>query len=417
MSRASDVVIAGGGVIGCAVAYYAARRGIQVTLVDRPRRGRATSASAGGTWPLGESLGLGCGVIFHKAQLRAGKSDSSAGPPTVPACFLDFSLRSNQMFPLLAEELQQHAKVDIEFERTSLLFVTYDDGDVSFARGLMRDAPIDPSLIEWLSPAELAREEPAMTRDTLGALRFLGDDQVNPYKLADAYRDAARALGARVLTHTDVTGVRLERGRVVAVETSAGAIPCAWAPEIARMAGLDLPVRPVRGQIVCTATLPKLLRACVSTSDCYLAQKKHGEVIIGSTTEEVGFDPGVTTGATRELSAGAVRAVPFLAKATLKRVWSGFRPGTPDELPILGPVDSIAGYLNATGHFRTGIVNSPLTGLMLSQHLAGAPLAVPLEPFLASRFDGPVEDSTSRGAESSLATGPDRPKNNALRQP
>jgi hydrogen cyanide synthase HcnC len=157
------------------------------------------------------------------------------------------------------------------------------------------------------------------------------------------------------------------------------------------MIGLEIPVRPVRGQIVGTEALPEVLAACLSTTDCYLAQKRHGEIIIGSTTEEVGFDAGVTPSAIKELSAGAVRAVPFLARARIKRVWSGFRPGTPDELPILGPVDGFDGYLNACGHFRTGILTSPLTGLLVAEMLSGETPSFPIEPFLFSRFSSADE--------------------------
>lgn len=104
----ADVVVVGGGVIGCAVAYYAAKRELHVTLVDLPKPGRATSASAGGLWPLGESIGLGCGVIFHKAQIAQGAiTDSAAGPAQLPREFLDFALQANAMFPALAQELQE----------------------------------------------------------------------------------------------------------------------------------------------------------------------------------------------------------------------------------------------------------------------------------------------------------------------
>jgi hydrogen cyanide synthase HcnC len=152
------------------------------------------------------------------------------------------------------------------------------------------------------------------------------------------------------------------------------------------MAGIDIPVTPIRGQIVCTETLPETLTACISTTDCYLAQKAHGEVIIGSTTEDVGFDTGTNLAAAASLSEGAIRAVPGLAQVRVKRVWSGLRPGTPDELPILGPVDGITGYLNACGHFRTGILNAPLTGHLLAELAAGHPTSQPIEPFLAKRF-------------------------------
>lgn len=408
MKDHSTVVVVGGGVVGCAVAYYAAVRGLDVTLVDMPKRGRATSASAGGLWPMGESVGLGCGVIFAKARQHAmGLTGESCGqdqgpghgggdvdPGRLPDSFLEFSLASNAMFPDLVASLREHTGMDVELERTSLLFLMYDEGDEAYARGLWNDYPQQRHLFEWLTPSDLAAAEPALTRQARGALRFHGDDQVNPYKFADALRAGARALGARVLTHTEVTGVVRQGSRVVAVETSRRTLQCetmvnaagAWAGQVGAMAGIEVPVTPVRGQIVCTETLPEILTACVSTTDCYLAQKKHGEVIIGSTTEEVGFDTSTTAAAARSLSQGAVRAVPALRHATVKRVWSGLRPGSPDELPILGPVDGVTGYLNACGHFRTGVVNSPLTGLTIAELAAGDEPSHPVEPFLQSRL-------------------------------
>lgn len=152
------------------------------------------------------------------------------------------------------------------------------------------------------------------------------------------------------------------------------------------MVGMEIPVRPGRGQIVGTETLPKVLSACLSTTDCYLAQKGHGEIIIGSTTEEVGFDVGIKAEAMKSLAVGAVRAMPFLKDVRVKRVWSGLRPGSPDELPILGSVPGLDGYLNACGHFRTGILTAPLTGLLLAEMASGERPSLPVEPFLFSRF-------------------------------
>lgn len=394
MVRGSDVVVVGGGVIGSAVAYYAARRGLDVTLVDNPKRGRASSASAGGLWPLGESVGLGCGVIFYKAAQSGGRDAVHSGPERLPRSFLDFALASRAMFSSLVDDLRDVAATDVEFEKTSLLFAMYDDGDRAFARGLWEDYPEHRSSFEFLTPAEVATVEPALTTELVGALRFHGDDQLNPYQLADGLRAAARAYGATILSHTEVTGVRRAGDRVTGVVTAEGVIACgtvvnaagAWAGQLAGMAGVDVPVFPVRGQIVCTETLPRVLKSCLSTTDCYLAQKHHGEIIIGSTTEDVGFDTGVTAAAIGSLAAGAVRAVPSLAGVAIKRVWSGLRPGSPDELPILGPVEGMSGLLLACGHFRTGILTAPLTGLILAGLAAGDPSVHPIEPFLLSRF-------------------------------
>jgi hydrogen cyanide synthase HcnC len=394
MTPAPDVVVVGGGVIGCATAYYAARRGLRVTLVDQPKPGRATSASAGGLWPIGESAGLGCGVILYKTLLAKGDVAEGPGPEQLPKTFIDFAMQSNGMFPQLAEELRLDAGMDIELEATSLLFLMYDESDVTFARALVDTFPGGREAIDWLSPDEVAAAEPALTRELCGALRFRGDDQVNPYKTADALRAGAVRHGARLLTHTEVTGIEVADGRVVAVRTAAERLPTgivvnaagAWAREVGQMVGLDVPVRPIRGQIVCTTALPPTFTACLSTTDCYLAQKHHGEIIIGSTTEDVGFDSGVTPNAIQTLCAGAVRAVPGLAEINVKRVWSGLRPGSPDELPVLGSVEGLLGYLNACGHFRTGIVTAPLTGSMLAGLMMGEKPSYPVEPFLLSRF-------------------------------
>jgi hydrogen cyanide synthase HcnC len=395
MKKHSTMVVVGGGVIGCAVAYYAARRGLDVTLVDMPKRGRATSASAGGLWPMGESVGLGCGVIFAKTQLALGATDPDAADPArLPNSFLDFALQSRAMFGDLAEQLLEDTGMDVELEPTSLLFLLYDSGDEAYAQGLWDDYPDKRALLQWLTPAEVAAAEPAVSRQLHGALQFHGDDQINPYKLADALRAGARAHGATIIPHTEVTGVVRSGERVVGVQTADRTIECdvmvnaagAWAAQIGQMAGVDVPVTPVRGQIVCTETLPKTLNTCLSTSDCYLAQKHHGEIIIGSTTEHAGFDAATTAAAAASLAAGAVRAVPRLAGVRVKRVWSGLRPGSPDELPILGPVEGVPGYLNACGHFRTGILNAPLTGLALAELAVGEPVSTPIEPFLLSRF-------------------------------
>ncbi len=166
------------------------------------------------------------------------------------------------------------------------------------------------------------------------------------------------------------------------------------------MAGVRIPVTPIKGQIVLSQRLPKVLRSCLSTGDCYIAQKDHGEILIGSTTEDKGFDTSTTFSEIRQLCAGATKAIPALAKVNLKRTWAGLRPGSPDEIPILGPVPDLTGYLNACGHFRTGILTSAITGELLRSVLLGRETPVPLEPFLLSRFGSRItaRSGISQGA-------------------
>jgi hydrogen cyanide synthase HcnC len=396
VSTYPDVVVTGGGVIGWAVAYELARRAVRVLVVDRSLPGRATSASAGGLWPVGEAVGLGCGVIYHAAQ--AGDAHANgAGPEPLPAAFRDFLVRSNACFPELARQLHDLTGVDIEYaEGAGLLFLVYDDKQWAFVESV-GSALTAGTRLERLTPDEAIRIIPELTRDLRGGVLLPGEHQVNPMLLAEAFKRGALRHGATFRSDTLATGFRRQGNRVVGVEVGNEFLPCgqvvnaagAWASRLAATAGLDLPVVPVRGQIVLTETLPRILNACITTSTCYLAQKTHGEVLIGSTTEHAGFDVSVTAEGVALLCRGAARAIPLLGRVNVKRTWAGLRPGTPDELPILGPVSGVAGYFNATGGFRTGIVASPLTGSVVAQLVCGEAPSVPVEPFLAERFRRP----------------------------
>jgi hydrogen cyanide synthase HcnC len=243
--------------------------------------------------------------------------------------------------------------------------------------------------LELLTPSELVELEPRITRELVGGALLPGEHQVNPMQLAEAYKRAAIAAGARFRHDTQVTGLRRSGDRVVGVEIGDEFLPGdvtvnaagAWSGKLAATAEIELPVFPIRGQIVLSESLPEVLRACISTSECYLTQKMHGEVLIGSTTERVGFDVSVT------------RAVPMLRNVGIKRVWAGLRPGTPDELPILGRVDGVTGIINATGGFRTGIVASPLVAELVAQVIVDESLTIPIDPFLASRFGSEATSS------------------------
>jgi hydrogen cyanide synthase HcnC len=396
MKRHHEVIVVGGGVIGCAVAYELSKRSVKVLLIDKSLPGRATSASAGGLWPLGEAVGLGCGVIYHAAAADAGEQGSAdpSHPEALPEAFREFLVQSNARFPQLSEELRAGSGVDIEYQPgTGLLFAIYNESDLAFVEQVARSMPAEARL-DRLSAEEVGRLEPQLTHDLLGGALLAGEHQVNPMALAEAFKRAAMQLGTEFRHHVQVTALRRQGQRMLGVETADGFLPCgwvvnaagAWAGPLAATAGLSIPVFPVRGQIVLTESLPRVLNSCLSTSSCYLSQKQHGEVLIGSTTERVGFDVSVTEDAIRSLCQGACRALPMLRHVNVKRVWAGLRPGTPDELPILGPMAGLEGYINAAGGFRTGIVAAPLTGRVVAQAVAGEPTDVSLHPFSAARF-------------------------------
>lgn len=392
MNQVHDVVVVGGGVTGCAVAYELAKRSLRVLLLDLAQPGKATSASAGGLWPVGEAVGLGCGVIYHATQQHNGHQ--ADGPDALPDAFRDFLVASNARFPALAEELRDHSAVDIEYAPAAgLLFLIFEQRQWAFVERLRKVLPA-ATRPQLLDVDEAVRLEPNLTRDLLGGALLEGEHQVNPMLLAEAYKRAALSHGAEFRHHTRVTSLRRNGDHVTGVQLGDEFVPChtvvnaagAWAGQLAATIGVQLPVFPVRGQIVLTETLPPVLKCCLSASTCYMLQKSHGEVLIGSTTEKTGFDVSVTPEAIRSLSCGAVRALPLLRHARIKRTWAGLRPGTPDELPFLGPVNGLRGYINAAGGFRTGIVASPLTGLVVAQVIAGEEPAFPVEPFLLERL-------------------------------
>ncbi|HEV3260222.1 MAG TPA: FAD-dependent oxidoreductase [Gemmataceae bacterium] len=415
MTRVPDIIVVGGGVIGCAVTYELAKRSVPVLLLDQSLPGRATSASAGGLWPVGEAVGLGCGVIYHAARASAEPSGNGypRGPEALPDAFGDFLARSNACFPELACELQGLAGLDIEYAPgAGLLFVIDNATERAFVESVARSLPRAVRL-EVLAPEEVARLEPALRRDIVGGALFPGEHQVNPMLLAEAFKRAAIRLGASFRPNIRVTALRRQGSRIVGVEVGTEFLPCravvnaagAWAARLAATADLELPVVPVRGQIVLTEALPHTLNACLSTSACYLLQKAHGEILIGSTTEQSGFDVAVTPEAIRSLCCGAVRTVPMLRQVRVKRVWAGLRPGTPDELPILGPARGLDGYFNATGGFRTGIVASPLTGQVVAQWVNGEGLCYPCEPFLMDRFASHAAGQAGERDTSTARTG------------
>src|SRR5476649_637233 len=315
MNKDYDVVIAGGGVIGASCAYQLSKdRDMKIALVDAKRPGNASRASAGGLWAIGESVGLGCGVIFFRMQSTLASAAASASnsavivdaahPHILPDSFFNMALMSNAMYPQLHQELLEKHGMDAKFERTGLKFVMYDEQDRRYAQHIVEQIPQLADEIRWLDAAQLQESEPYLSRQATGALEFLCDHQISPFRLTDAYLEGARQNGVDIYHNTNITGVHRQGIRVKGVETdSVGRLSCntlinaagSWASTLCEWAtGQPIPVYPVKGQIVLSERMPKMLRGSITTSDCYIVQKDNGEILIGSTTEDKGFDVSTT---------------------------------------------------------------------------------------------------------------------------
>ncbi len=358
--------------IGCAVAYFLARQGASVLLLERDAvASHASGAAAGMLAPIGES--------------------QSEGP------LLAWGLRSLALFPELCAELRERSGVDPEYVPSGVLRVAHGERE---ARRLRRSAEALPiAKLSWLEAEQARAVGPPLAPDLVGALWSPDEGHVRSSLMTRAYAGAARRLGARIETGSPVVG-RLRAGeRVVGARTAARAcaadhvVLCmgAWAPggRAWLETELALPVEPVRGQILSLDAPSPSFSPIVWGPGAYLVPKRDGSVVVGATEERVGFDCRVTVeGATALLSA-APRLVPALAGCTVRGFWAGLRPDTPDHLPIIGVLPGVEGLLLAVGHYRNGVLLSPVTGRLVADAIAGKGFPEEARLFAPDRFLGP----------------------------
>ncbi|MFD9028547.1 NAD(P)/FAD-dependent oxidoreductase [Streptomyces parvulus] len=371
-----DVVVVGAGMVGAACALYAAREGLDVTVVDRGH-------VAGGTTGAGEGNLL--------------VSDKGPGPE------LDLALHSAGLWTALAGELGR----EVEYEAKGGVVVAATPGALAgletFAAG-QRAAGVEALSV----PADRLRDlEPRLAPGLAGAVHYPQDAQVMP-ALAAAH--LLRASGARLYAGRTVTGVlRGPGGAVRGVRTDRGDLHAPavvnaagpWGGEVAALAGVRLPVLPRRGHVLVTEPLPPRIRHKVYAAD-YVSDVASdsaalqtspvvegtaaGPVLIGASRERVGFDRSLSLPALRALAAGATRLFPFLARVRALRAYAGFRPYLPDHLPAVGPDPRVPGLYHACGHEGAGIGLSTGTGHLIAALLSGGPPALDPTPFRPDRF-------------------------------
>ena len=362
------MVVVGGGVIGCALARELAREGRSVLVLERDEPGtHASWAAAGMLSPLAEA--------------------------DRPGAFLDLLRDSGRLHPALASALLDETGIDVRYRDDGSLFVART-GE-TLARLEHRHAWQSRAgfAVERLAPSDAIRLEPSLSAEVRGALRFPEDHQVDNRLLSRALWRAAERAGARFALGTEVRGVMVEGGRATGVElaggerVAAGAVVVAAGSWAGRLAGLPrpLPVAPVLGQLLALRTDPPAFRHVVHSERVYLVPRGDGRLIVGATVERVGFREGVTPRGMLSLLEPAIELAPGLAEATLVESWSGLRPGTPDDLPILGADPEVAGLHYATGHYRNGILLAPVTAELLAGELRGEP-DPRLAPFSIGRF-------------------------------
>jgi glycine oxidase len=373
-----ELVVVGGGIIGLAVAWRARLRGMGVTVLERDGTGGATShVAAGMLAPVTE-------VEFGEAGRR----------------LLELGLRSAQMWPAFAAELEQETGLDVGLMSTGTLLLARDEDD---ARELERQLAFRSSLglrVARLRPSEAREREPALAPAVRLALEAPDDHSVDPRLVLAALRRACVSAGVGIREHSQVARIEVDAGRVTGVTLasgeglSAGDVVLAagpWSEGIDGLpAGARVPVRPVKGQILRLRDPagPGLLRMVVRFEGGYLVPRADGRYVLGATVEERGFAPLPTVAGVYELLRDAGELVPGISELEIEELAVGFRPGTPDNAPVIGP-GAIGGLTWATGHHRNGILLAPLTAEMVLDALA-----VAREPANGGPSRAPHEDAT-----------------------
>ncbi|MFD5053763.1 glycine oxidase ThiO [Streptomyces tendae] len=378
-SRTPDVLIVGGGIIGLVTAWRAARRGLVTALVDPEPGGGAAQVAAG--------------MLAAVTELHYGEET-----------LLALNLASARRYPEFAAELTELTGHDLGYRRCGTLAVALDADDRAHLRELHALQQRSGLESEWLSGRECRRLEPMLAPGVRGGLRVDGDHQIDPRRLAHALLAACEREGVvlhRVWAERLIVG-RGERatGVVTADGTAleAGQVVLAGGSLSGRLTGVPEavlpPVRPVKGQVLRLAMprtgvgaplLNRTVRAVVRGNHVYLVPRESGELVVGATSEELGWDTTVTAGGVYELLRDAHELVPGITELPLTETRAGLRPGSPDNAPLLGRTD-LDGLLLATGHYRNGVLLTPVTGDVMADVLTGGELPEEARPFSPRRF-------------------------------
>ena len=348
----ADVIVVGAGLIGLSAAWEIAGRGAKVTVIEREVPGcGATRVAAGMLAPVGE-------LDFGEPEL------------------LTMNLRSRELYPDFIAAIESETGLDTGYRHTGALHVALDRdeaGELKRVMELQRSNGLDST---WLGPMAARELEPGVSPSLAGAVLVEDDAVVDPRALTEALIAGLAGRGVSIET-AEATGLRMSGRRISGVETTGGTIAAPvvitacgaeagvaeWLPE-----GVRPPVRPVKGQVVelqgdtddpaCTRIL--------GSERVYIAPRPDGRLILGATVEEMGFDRRVTGGGIHELLREAYRLLPDVSEMEFLGATAGLRPGTPDNIPVIGPT-AIDGLVLATGHYRNGILLAPVTAQAVAE--------------------------------------------------
>ena len=365
----ADVVIAGGGIAGCALAYQLAKRKVDVVLLERETLGS-------------QSTGKCAGGVRQQFSMES-------------------NVRLQRLSVQMLREFEQETGHPADFRQIGYLFVLTQPQQVEdFRHNMEMWHRVGVTEARWVDAAEAAQMVPVLNvEDVLGCTFCPSDGIASPADVTSGYAAAARRLGARLKEGVEVTGIDVSAGRVQGVRTSGGDIATrlvfncagAWSASIGRMAGLEIPVLPYRRHIAVTGTFPAIPRTTPMTVDFQTSLYFHPEgdgVLFGMTdrSEEPGFGTEVNWNFLEKMVEQASRRAPVLAGAGVKTAWAGLYESTPDHQAILGPVAELEGFWCAAGFSGHGFMQAPAAALLVTQLLMDHQSDIDISSFAFSRF-------------------------------
>lgn len=370
-----DVAVIGAGVIGLSIAWRLAARGLGVAVFDRAAAGSGTSGAA-------------TGMLAAAAEHEPGNPD-----------FLALALESQRLWPGFARALEAESGLSVDYRDEGTLLVALGREEVLRLRArheYQRRHGLDTC---WLGGPEVRALEPLLRPGIAAGLFAAGDHQVDPRRVVAALARAFAAAGGRLVEGCAVEAIETEGGRVAGVRTTAGVCRAGtvvvasgpWAVEAGLLpSDLALPLRPLKGQALALRSTPRapLPRHVVWTEQVHLAPKGDGRLIVGATMEEAGFDASITAGGVYALLEGVRRALPSAEEMEVEAIWSGFRPTSDDDAPILGAVGP-DGLVLAVGHHRNGILLAPVTAEAVADQVTAGQIAGAAARFGLDRFGPP----------------------------
>jgi len=355
-----DCIVVGGGLVGMLTARRLTLEGQSVLLLDQGQLGSESSWAGGGIL-------------------------SPLYPWRYPQAVSELAAYSHQHYPELAQMLEQESGIDPEWTQTGLLILDGEEAEVLQARQWSQQFGWEMQSLNEVN--EIRALEPRLSCPLSQALWMPEVAQLRNPRLVKALKGSLQYHGVAISEQESVQSIEQKKGRVVAVKTDKRTLPAesvvvtagAWSSALLNQVGINVDVKPVRGQMLVFKAIPGLIHHTILHQGHYLIPRRDGRILMGSTLEYVGFDKSTTTQAREELIKRAQSWVPELAQYEVEKHWSGLRPGSPTGVPYIGSSPELDGLYFNCGHFRNGVIlGLASVDLLVDQMLGHEPVIDPL---------------------------------------